>query len=242
MRRPLDIALFLALLAWNSSDGYASQFCDPPVMAHAERARDYVTSGVDARVAHEEWRQALYGGAAIVWTATLYDVDARSFFVLAFDRGGIRIYRLGQLAAPLVTRFGGVPEPPARDRVTFWNAMAGCLPAGIAPAAIVPWNAVRELKAGNWVLWFKLDRAVQIESDRRKRKSVRELKVNLHGASGDIQYYFTYDPHSSYGYSNLRGIGFGPADFQARVRHTLIVFFDPDGRIKLPKQSRGAGW
>lgn len=212
MRRPHDIALLLAVLAWNSSDGYASQFCDPQVMAHAERARDYVTSGVDARIAHEEWRQALNGGAAIVWTATLYDVDARSFFVLAFDRGGIRIYRLGQLAAPLVTRFGGVPETPARDRVTFWNAMAGCLPADVAPAAIVPWNAVRE------------------------------LKVNLHGASGDVQYYFTYDPHSTDGYSNLRGVGFGPADFQARIRHTLIVFFDPDGRIRLPKQSRGAGW
>ena len=82
----------------------------------------------------------------------------------------------------------------------------------------------------------------EIESDRRKRKTVRELKVNLHGVSGEVQYYFTYEPYSYRGYSNLRGIGFGPAAYQERVRQTLITFFDPEGRIKLPKQSRGAGW
>ena len=239
MRRPLRLVLPVLALSWISTPA-AARICDPELMAHAERAREYVTAGVDARLAHEEWRRALDGGAAVVWTATLYDIDARSFFVLAFDRHAIRIYRLGQLAGPLTTRFGGVPEWPARDRVDFWDAMAGCLPDDLTPAATVPWSAVRELKAGNWVLWFKLHGPVSIESDRGKRKTVREIKVNLHGASGDLQYYFTYDPYR--GYTNVRGIGFGPAAYQERVRYTLISFFDPERRIKLPKQSRGAGW
>ena len=239
MRRLLELVTFLAVLSFTSRAA-AAQVCDPALMAHAERARDYVTSGTDARLAHEEWRRALDGGLPVVWTGTLYDVDARSFFVLAFDRRAIRIYRLGQLAAPLTTRFGGVPDWPGRDRVTFWNAMAGCLPDDLTPAATVPWSTVRELKAGNWVLWFKLHGPVSIESDRGQRKTVREIKVNLHGASGDVQYYFTHDPYR--GYTNVRGIGFGPAAYQERVRYTLISFFDPERRIKLPKQSRGAGW
>jgi hypothetical protein len=42
-----------------TSRAAAAQVCDPALMAHAERARDYVTSGTDARLAHEEWRRAL---------------------------------------------------------------------------------------------------------------------------------------------------------------------------------------
>jgi len=62
----------------------------------------------------------------------------------------------------------------------------------------------------------------------------------LHGASGDLEYRYNWDPYR--GVTNLRGIGTGPALYQERVRRTFVKFVDPDGRIKLPKQSRGAGW
>ena len=38
------------------------------------------------------------------------------------------------------------------------------------------------------------------------------------------------------------GIGKGPASYQDRIRVVLVAEVDPNGRIKLPKQKRGAGW
>ncbi len=213
--------------------------CTAEITTHAPLARDYVTSGVDARAADEEWRRTLDAGGAVVWPGTLFDLDGRSFFLLAFTRDAMRIYRWGQLAAPLVTHFG-VPEMPSRDRVQFWQALDGCLPAGVLPAATIPWTAVREIEAANWVLRFKLAHRVTLESDRGKRKALDKISVNLHGASGDLQYFYNWNPWR--GYTNVRGIGTGPALFQERVRYTLVKFVDPEGRIKLPKQNRGAGW
>src|SRR5689334_24141592 len=43
--------------------------------------------------AEAAWRTTLDNGGEVVWTATLYDVDARSYFVLAFDRMALRVYR-----------------------------------------------------------------------------------------------------------------------------------------------------
>ena len=184
----------------------------------AENARHYVIAGIDARLADEEWRRTLDGGGAVVWTATLYDIDARSTFVMAFDRAAIRIYRAGA--------FDVVP--------------AGCIDPLVRPEAVIPWNAVREIKAGNWVLWFALDRRVAVSSDRGKRKTIDRIKVNLHGATGDLEIRYNRDPHR--GYTNVRGIATGPAAFQQRVRYMLVRHFDPAGRIALPKQRTGAGW
>jgi hypothetical protein len=160
--------------------------------------------------------------------------------VVAFDRAGIRLYRMGQLAGPLQSRFGGVFEFPGPDRETFWRAVSGCLPAELAPEASIAWDDVTVLEAKNWVLEFELARRVTIGSDRGKRKSVNRIKINLHGASGDVQVRYNWDPYR--GATNVRGIGTGPALYQERVRRTLVKFVDPAGRIKLPKQSRGAGW
>jgi hypothetical protein len=195
--------------------------CNPRSLSLREsagNARDYVVAGIDARLADEEWRRTLDGGGAVVWTSTLYDVDARSTFLLAFDRVGIRIYRAGQ----------------------FQDVPAGCIDPLVRPEAVVPWDSVREIKAGNWVLWFKLDRRIAVSSDRGKRKTIDEIKVNLHGASGDLEIRYNWDPYR--GYTNVRGIATGPSAFQQRVRFMLVRHFDPAGRIALPKQSRGAGW
>jgi hypothetical protein len=234
MSRLVTIALALLALAMPRAATAQTNGCES-----GHRARDYVVEGVDARQADEEWRRTLDDGGAIAWTATLYDVDMKSFFVVAFDRQAIRIYRLADITGPLKTRLG-VAELPGRENVALWRVLGGCMPANVAPAAEIPWASVREIRAGNWVLWFKLDRKVPIVSDRKKRKNVDEIMVNLHGPAGDVDYRWSWDPRR--GVSNARGIGMGPAAYQERVRYTLVKFFDPKGRIKLPKQRRGAGW
>jgi hypothetical protein len=176
----------------------------------------------------------------VVWTATLYDVDARSYFLMAFDRNAIRVYRYGELAGPFETRLG-VPQFVGEDRERFWRAMGGCIDPAARPEAVVPWSDVHEIKAGNWVLYFKFNNRVTIASDRGKRATVREIKANLHGAIGDIEVHTTRDPIDPWKV-DVRTMGIGPLGYQQRVRFTIAKHVDPAGRIKLPKASRSAGW
>jgi hypothetical protein len=76
------------------------------LLAHGLLARQYVVTGQDARAADGEWATVLDNGGAVVWTATLYDVDAKSYFLLAFDRNQLRIYRYGELAGRFATHMG----------------------------------------------------------------------------------------------------------------------------------------
>src|SRR5262249_45477007 len=76
------------------------------LLAHGLLARQYVVTGQDAHDADAEWATVLDNGGAVVWTATLYDVDAKSYFLLAFDRRQLRIYRYGELAGAFETQLG----------------------------------------------------------------------------------------------------------------------------------------
>ena len=226
---PRDVAIAIA--------ERARELDDRNLLAHGQLARDYVLNGVDADKARDAWRRALDGGGAITWTATLFDVDDRSFFVVAFDRQGIRIYRFGQLAGALRTSFG-VPEFPGPDREELWRALGGCLPSGLRPEATIAWDDVRELESGEYVLAFELARRVEITSDRQKRKSRQTLVINLHPLMGEFDYrYARYRPLVL---ARQRST-VGPAAFQERIRGLLVEFFDPDGSIKLPTQRR-FGW
>jgi len=211
---------------------------DRNLLAHALLARQHVVTGEEASLADEAWRRTLDAGGAVVWTATLYDVDGRSFFLMAFDRRAIRIYRMGQFVRARATSHG-VPQFPGPEAEPFWRAWGGCVDPAIVPAAEVPWADVSEIKAGNWVLWFTLTRPIEVTSDRGKRKRLKEIKVNLHGATGEVQMHPVFNGARIVGWS---GIGLGPAFYQERVRRTIVKFVDPDGRIRLPKQKRGAGW
>lgn len=217
----------------------------------AERAleidpRNLMAHGILARVAlaleqpdraEVAWRHALDGGGAVVWSATLYDVDARTYFFLAFDRRALRVYRMEQLARTVKRGFYGIPEFPGADDERFYAAWGGCLDPGLKPDAEVAWSDVKEIKAGNWVLWFKLARPVTIGSDRTgKRKELREIKVNLHGATGSLE---AYKP---VGQDEPALRGRGPAGYQDAVRRTIVKFVDPDKRIALPPSRPGAGW
>jgi hypothetical protein len=135
----------------------------------ARSPRQYVVVGEDADYADRAWRTVLDNGGAVVWTATLYDVDAKSYFVVAFDRKALRVYRYGGLAGPF------------------------------------------------------------------------EIKVNLHGATGTVDVYVSPDYRDPWN-PNVRTIGMGPFDYHQRVRYTIAKHVDPQGRIKLPKASRSAGW
>jgi hypothetical protein len=219
---------------------YAVRLDDRNLLAHATLARQYVVVGQDALDADRAWRTVLDNGGAVVWTATLYDVDARSYFVVAFDRAALRVYRYGELAGPFQKNMG-MPKFVGADRERFWRALGGCIDPAAHPEAIIPWSEVREIKGGNWVLWFKLNRRVTIRSDNGKEKSVDEIKVNLHGATGTVEVYVSPDYHDPWN-PKVRTIGMGPFDYNQRVRYTIAKHVDPQGRIRLPKASRSAGW
>ena len=216
----------------------ARELDDRNLLAHAQLARQYLIAGVDAKQAHEAWRRALDGGGAIVWTATLFHVDDRAYFVAAFDRQGIRIYKLGQLAGAIRMEYG-VPALPGPDHEDFWRAFGGCFPASLAPEATIAWSSVRKIEAGNFVLWFELDSPVTISSDRGRRKRLSTVMINLHTSRGDSD--FRYGVGGPRGAFFVRPTAVGPAAYQERVRGTLIELFDPEGRIKVPPQRR-YGW
>ena len=219
---------------------HALRLDDRNLLAHAILARQYVILGEDAEFADRAWRTVLDHGGAVAWTATLYDVDAKSYFVVAFDRLALRIYRYGELAGAFENRLG-VPRFVGADRERFWRALGGCIDADAKPEAVIPWSDVREIKGGNWVIGFKLNRSIAIASDNGKRKNVDEIKVNLHGATGTVDVYVTRDTRDPAN-ARVRGVGMGPFDYNQRVRYTIAKHIDPEGRIKLPRASRSAGW
>ena len=206
------------------------------LMAHGQLARVYLVLD-QPDLAERAWQRVMEAGGAVVWTATLYDVDARTYFVMAFDRAAIRVYRFEQIAGPVDRGRGGVPEFPPAENEAFYAAMGGCLDAKLVPEATIPWSHVREIKAGNWVLWFKLARPVALSSDRnQKRKTLDEIKVNLHGRAGEVEVY------KPVGDDNLGLRGRGPAGYQDLVRRTMVKFVDPEKRIALPPVKPGVGW
>ena len=213
-------------------------------LAKSQLVRQLIILGEDGARARAELDALFENGGALAWTATLYDVDAKSFFVMGFDRDGIRVFRFGE-AAPDFTRHLGVPEFPGPEAKQLWRAWGGCFD-GLRAEAFVPWTDVREIAAGNYVIWFRFNTPVTVTADSRKKKTLKEFKVALHGAMGTVDYKQT--PGSGDGdhwYEDTRtftGVGLGPASYQDRIRVALIAEIDPQHRIKLPKQKRGAGW
>jgi hypothetical protein len=217
------------------------------MMAHSILARQYTVLGRDP-AAVDSWNRVINDGGVVVWTATLYDVDYKSYFLVSFGRDAVRIYRMGQFTGPIDRRLGYAkfPEP---TEVAFYEATAGCPNPSIAPVATIPWSDVTELRSGNWVLWFKLARPVAIVSDRDKRKTLREIKVNLHGETGEVRILAERNPdydgawgRDSEPYKNVRGIGLGPWDYNRRMRDMVLRFAEPTGHIKRTSAGRGAGW
>jgi hypothetical protein len=115
------------------------------LLAHALLARQYVVTGEDARDADAEWAIVLDNGGAVVWTATLYDVDAKSYFLLAFDRSHLRIYRYGELAGAFEKQMG-MPKFVDEQNERFWRAWAGCIDPAAKPEVVIPWSDVNEIK------------------------------------------------------------------------------------------------
>ena len=233
MRRPFLAVASLAISLAGQATALAAT-CDSSALGDAAHtARENIVAAVDGAGALNAWRTVLDSGGAIGWPVTEYNVDARSTFVFAFDRAALRVYR--------ASAFGATTDA----------ATDGCVDDVIAPEAVIPWSSVREIEAGNWVLWFKLRQPVVITSDRGRTKKVDELKVYFHGApSADLTYYYNrnYVGHipfwnvDVYQISNLRGIAVGPNDFQRRLQFVIASVVDPGGEIALTRKGRGAGW
>ena len=198
-----------------------------------ETARNNIIVGRDGAEAIEAWRQVLGSGGAIGWGVTEYNVDARSGWVFVFDRAALRVYRGKQFGA-------------------LEREVTPCFATSAVPDAVIPWEHVREIEAGNWVLWFRLTQPIELRSDRGKRRTVKELKVYFHGApAANLTYYYDVAKRTdadrswwepSYEVKNLRGIAVGPTDFQRRLQFVLANVIDPSGRIALKRKGRGAGW
>jgi hypothetical protein len=172
LRRHFALTLLLALPCVASAAQPPA--CDRVALAEAaETARFNIIAAVDGAQALDAWRRVLDGGGAVGWAVTEYNVDPRSVFVFAFERNALRVYRAGA--------FGETTDA----------AMHGCIDPVVVPEAIIPWTNVREIEAGNWVLWFRLREPVEIRSDKGKRKKVKELKAYFHGGNGgDLTYYY----------------------------------------------------
>ncbi|OFW46486.1 MAG: hypothetical protein A3J29_19390 [Acidobacteria bacterium RIFCSPLOWO2_12_FULL_67_14b] len=213
-------------------------------LARSQLARQLVILGAEGARARAEIKTLFGGGGALAWTATLYDVDAKAFFVMGFDRAGIKVFRFGE-AAPDFTKHLGVPEFPGPEAKGLWRAWGGCF-GGLREEAAVPWSDVREIAAGNFVLYFKFTKPVTVTSDNRKKKTLKEFKVALHGAMGTVEFRQTPDSgEDDRWFEDTRtfsGVGIGPSTYQDRIRRVLVAEVDPTGRIALPKQKRGAGW
>jgi hypothetical protein len=217
------------------------------MMAQSILARQYTILGWE-RPAADAWTRVVDAGGVVVWTATLYDVDYKSYFLMAFGRDAVRIYRMGQFTGPIERHLGYATFPPATD-VAFYEAAGGCPDPSIAPVATIPWSDVRELRSGNWVLWFKLTKPVAVSSDRGSTKRLREIKVNLHGETGEVKILAEPNPEfdpdrdeQGEAYRNVRGIGLGPWDYNRRMRDMILRFAEPAAHIKRTSAGRGAGW
>ena len=81
------------------------------LLAHQILSRQYLVLG-EPELAQEAWRSVFAAGGAVAWTATLYDVDARTYFLVAFDARGMRIYRFEQVVERLKRGFYSIPEFP----------------------------------------------------------------------------------------------------------------------------------
>jgi hypothetical protein len=217
------------------------------MMAHSMLARQYAVLGRE-REAIDAWTRVVHNGGVVVWTATLYEVDYKSYFLMSFARDAVRIYRMGQFAGSIDRRLGYAkfPEP---DEVAFYEAVAGCPGPRVVPMATIPWSNVKELRSGNWVLWFKLATPVTVTSDRDKKKTLREIKVNLHGETGEVTFLAErnpdFDPYwddESQAFRNVRGVGLGPWDYNRRMRDMILRFAEPQSHIKRTSTGRGAGW
>jgi hypothetical protein len=217
------------------------------MMAQSILARQYAIFGLE-REAVDAWSRVMDSGGVVVWTATLYDVDVKSVFLMSFGRDAVRIYTMGQFTGPIERRLGYARFPDPTD-VAFYEAAGGCPDAAVAPAATIPWSNVKELRSGNWVLWFKLATPVAIASDRGKRKTLREIKANLHGATGEVKMMAErnpdFDPRwddEGAAFRNVRGIGLGPWEYNRRMRDMLLRFAEPSAHIKRSSAGKGAGW
>ena len=127
------------------------------------------------RQAVESWdgRQRWW---VVVWTATLYDVDYKSYFLMSFGRDAVRIYRMGQFTGPIDRTLGYAKFPePTESRFTR-RRRAVRIPRSRRPT--IRWSDVKELRSGNGCVVVQALGAGDDRVGSRKQETLREIKVN----------------------------------------------------------------
>jgi hypothetical protein len=134
-------------------------------------------------------------------------------------------------------------ELPDETNTRYWEAHAGHIPDDVKPVDVIHWDNVREIKTGNWVWWLKLNKAINVRSDRGKEKSLDEVKVALLGGVGKFDWHLSWWDLARHGDIKIRTHTYGPADYNARLRSVVLELVDPEGRIEAPKAPNpGPGW
>jgi hypothetical protein len=82
-------------------------------------------------------RAVMDSGGSVVWTATLYDVDARTYFALAFSREAPRVFRFDALVGAVERGFYGIPKFPGPENERFWRSVAGCVDPSAQPEVVI---------------------------------------------------------------------------------------------------------
>ena len=144
------------------------------MLAHAQVARQLVVLGEDGDRARAEIARVFDAGGAIVWTATRATSTRTTTSSWRSAPRAFELHRFAE-AAGSFERHLGVPEFPGPEAIGLWRALGGCL-GGLRAEADVSWSEIYEIKAGNYVIYFKFRRPVRVSGDRGKTKTLDEFK------------------------------------------------------------------
>ena len=208
------------------------------LMAHNILARNFLVFHNTWNEAKYHWQVLFQNGKGVTFDAVIYSVDGRSMFIVRLTPEAIEVYRYGQFGRMAM---GYPPATPKYRR--FWLSHNGCIPPEIHPDAAIPWTIVREIKSKRWVQDLKLRQKVTLSSDRGKKKTTNKLRIAFLGGIGHAERTIDWYNSYIYGYPEVKYYTYGPADYNERLRDTLLAIVDPKGRIRKPKASKsGIGW
>jgi len=182
------------------------------------------------------WKEVLQGGGALNFLAYVQEIEPATPFLFSMRREGLYVYTMQQLGVELPG-----PLPPSSGTL-FWESYAGRVPAEIPPCAVISWEDITEISSSGWGESFILGREVTLKNDGGREKKFERLRVFLAAGIGRFRWEINW-------YEIMRQKilimtpPWGPADYNARLREAMLLFFDPARRIKAPPLSNPRpGW
>jgi hypothetical protein len=163
-------------------------------MAHAISARELLILGQSA-MAEAAWHRVIDNYGSVAWLGAIQGHDGE--LLVEFNRQDMRLYPREAMR-----------HATAGDETVWAAALGGCLDPHVAPAAIVSWLNVGEIRNDKkGALSFRLIEPVAMSTGGRTRR-LDHVDLTLRGVAA---------PDS--------------------VRRTLTKFVDPERRISLPSSN-----